>query len=140
MALSAAPTYTKTRVNAFINTAVRTLRKGWASIISIDIDLFFSRKHFEAYHKNCHSKPGHLDVGLHCFMAYEMRQSPVQNNAENLGPGPEVIKLFPSSTQMSMKLFLLINVKMPTIVGILTFVSRKNSILGLSELEKCRIS
>ena len=25
------------------------------------------------------------------------------------------------------------NVKMPTIVGILTFVSRKNSILGLSE-------
>ena len=29
--------------------------------------------------------------------------------------------------------FLLINVKMPTIVGILTFVSGKNSILGLSE-------
>ena len=31
--------------------------------------------------------------------------------------------------------FLLINVKMPTIVGILTFMSRKNSILGLSEPE-----
>ena len=30
-------------------------------------------------------------------------------------------------------MFLLINVKMPTIVGILTFMSRKNSILGLSE-------
>ena len=29
--------------------------------------------------------------------------------------------------------FLLINVKMPTLVGILTFMSRKNSILGLSE-------
>ena len=29
-----------------------------------------------------------------------------------------------------MKVFLLINVKMPTIVGILIFMSRKNSILG----------
>ena len=39
-------------------------------------------------------------------------------------------------TQVSMNFFLLINVKMPTIVGILTFMSRKNSVLGLSELEK----
>ena len=54
-------------------------------------------------------------------------------------PGPEVIKLFPCSTQLSMKFFLLINIKMPTIVGILTFMSRKNSILSLSELEKCWI-
>ena len=38
-----------------------------------------------------------------------------------------------SSTQLSMKFFLLINVKMPKIVGMLTFRSRKNSILGLSE-------
>ena len=36
-----------------------------------------------------------------------------------------------------MKFFLLMNVKMPTVVGILTFMSRKNSILGLSEHEKC---
>ena len=35
----------------------------------------------------------------------------------------EVIKLFSCSTQLRMKFFLLINVKMPTIVGILTFVS-----------------
>ena len=35
-----------------------------------------------------------------------------------------------------MKFFLLINVKMPTIVGILIFISRKNSILGFSEPEK----
>ena len=34
-----------------------------------------------------------------------------------------------------MKFFLLINVKMPTIVGILTWRSRKNSILGLPEPE-----
>ena len=35
-----------------------------------------------------------------------------------------------------MKVFLLINVKMPTTVGILTFMSRKNSILGLCDPEK----
>ena len=40
-----------------------------------------------------------------------------------------------------MKFFLLINVKMPTIVGNLTFISRRNSILGLSEPpKKSRIS
>ena len=50
--------------------------------------------------------------------------------------GPEVIKLFSCSTQLSMKFFLLINVKMPTNVGILTFMSKKNSILGLSESEE----
>ena len=55
-------------------------------------------------------------------------------------PGPEVIKLFSCSTQLSRKFFLLINVKMPTIVGILTFISRKNGILGLSESEKSFIS
>ena len=38
-----------------------------------------------------------------------------------------------------MKFFLLINVKMPTIVGILTFKSRKNSTLGLSEPEQAEI-
>ena len=50
--------------------------------------------------------------------------------------GPKVIKLFACSTQLNMKFFLLINVKMPTIVGILTFISRKNSIIGLSEPKK----
>ena len=46
------------------------------------------------------------------------------------------------STQLRRKFFLLINVKMPTIVGILTFLSRKknNSIQGLSEPEKSLIS
>ena len=46
-------------------------------------------------------------------------------------------KTFFCSTQLSMKFSPLINVKMPTLVGILTFMSRKNSILGLSEPEKC---
>ena len=35
-----------------------------------------------------------------------------------------------------MKFFLLINVKMPTIVGILTFISRQNGILGLLKPKK----
>ena len=51
-------------------------------------------------------------------------------------PGPEVIKLFPCSAQLSMKIFLLINVKMLTYVGILTFMSGKIIILGLSEHKK----
>ena len=42
-------------------------------------------------------------------------------------PGLKVIKLFSCSTQLSMKFILLINVKMPTIVGILTFISRINT-------------
>ena len=44
-----------------------------------------------------------------------------------LRPGPEVIKLLPCSTQLSTKFILLINVKMPTIVGILTFISMINT-------------
>ena len=49
-------------------------------------------------------------------------------------------KAFSCSAQLSIKFFLLINVKMPTIIGILTFMSGKNSILGLSEPEKSQIS
>ena len=43
-------------------------------------------------------------------------------------PCPEVIKLFPCSTQLSTKFILLINVKMPTMIGILTFISMINII------------
>ena len=35
--------------------------------------------------------------------------------------GPEVIKLFPCSTERSMKFFQFINVKMPTVVGKIAF-------------------
>ena len=38
---------------------------------------------------------------------------------------PEVIKPFSCSTQLSMKFSLLINMKMPTIVGIFIFISRE---------------
>ena len=50
-------------------------------------------------------------------------------------PGPRANKKL-CSTQRSMKLFLLINVKMPTTVGILTFMNRKNSVIGSSESKR----
>ena len=49
-------------------------------------------------------------------------------------------KTFSCSTQLSMEVFLLINVEMPTVVGISTFKRRKNSIPGLSEPEECSTS
>ena len=45
---------------------------------------------------------------------------------QNVKPDSKVIKPFLCSTQPSLKFILLINVKMPTIVGILTFISRIN--------------
>ena len=51
-------------------------------------------------------------------------------------PGPEVIKLFSYSTQLSMNFFLLISIKMPTIVGILIFISRKNFMLNSAVQEE----
>ena len=41
--------------------------------------------------------------------------------------GPEIVKLFSCSTQLSMKFILLINVKTTTIVVVLTFISRMNT-------------
>ena len=58
-------------------------------------------------------------------------------------PGPEVVKLFPCSFQLSMKFILLINGKMPTVVGILTFSSMINTIserLKTRNLFICRYS
>ena len=52
-------------------------------------------------------------------------------------PGPKVIKLSPYSTQLSTKFILLIKVKMPTIVGILSFISMINT---TSEGLKAKIS
>ena len=41
--------------------------------------------------------------------------------------GPEVITLFPCSSQLNTNFIQPINVKMPTIVGILTFISMINT-------------
>ena len=61
-------------------------------------------------------------------------------NSISVISGPEVIKKIPCLTQLNMKFVLLINIKVPTTVGILTCMSMKNSILGLSEPEKSCIS
>ena len=45
-------------------------------------------------------------------------------------------KIMLSSAQLSMEFFLLVNIKMPTFVGILTFMTRKNCFLSISEPEK----
>ena len=52
--------------------------------------------------------------------------APWENQQLGFRPGPEVIKLFSCSAQLRLKFILLINVKMPTIVGILTFMSKIN--------------
>ena len=49
---------------------------------------------------------------------------------------PRGYNIFFMLIQLSMKFFLLINVKMPTFVGILSFRNRKNSTIGLSEPQK----
>ena len=55
--------------------------------------------------------------------AYGLREpSYDKTRLPSLLPGPEVIKRFSCSTQLCMKLILLINVKMPTTVVILTFM------------------
>ena len=50
--------------------------------------------------------------------------------------GPEVIKVFSCSTQLSMKFSLLIDMKMPTIVGIFIFISRENFMLSYVKQER----
>ena len=79
-----------------------------------------------------------------------------QEELKDFQPSPKVIKLFSCSTQLSMEFhmlikskmlkiktfafrcsdvvfIMLINIKMPTIVGILTFMSMKNFILSQVE-------
>ena len=62
-----------------------------------------------------------LDVYRGRKTTIQQQQQPCQFGVclvEHDEPGPEFIKLFSCSTQLSMKFFPLINVKMPTIVGI----------------------
>ena len=58
---------------------------------------------------------GHVAVWICCGMKFWLL------------PSPEVIKKKSCPTQLSTKFILLINVKMPTIVGILTFISMINT-------------
>ena len=51
-------------------------------------------------------------------------------------PGPEVIKPISCSTQLSRRFIMLINVKMPTIVGILISIGMVNTAYESLEVEK----
>ena len=51
----------------------------------------------------------------------------IETNSKSEAAGPEVIKLFSCSTQLSTELILLINVKMQTVVSILTIISGINT-------------
>ena len=56
-------------------------------------------------------------------------------------PGPKIIKLFSCSTWLSMKFSLLINMKMPTIVGIFIFISKEIFMLSyVSKIEFAIVS
>ena len=59
---------------------------------------------------------------MHFILSLRMKPSLITSQ-----PGPEVIELFSYSTQLSTKFILFINVKMPTTVGILTFISMINT-------------
>ena len=62
------------------------------------------------------------------FKSRNLSQSSSANSSLQVErSGPEVINFFPCSTQLSRKFILHIYVKMPTIVGILTFISMINT-------------
>ena len=61
---------------------------------------------------------------------------PAQLSSGARCPGPAVNKLFSCSTQLSTKFIVLINVEMPTMVGILTFISRINTTSNSLEARK----
>ena len=64
---------------------------------------------------------------VHFLVSTGFVQSYYIHITASVKPCPEVIKLFSYSAQLSTKFILLINVKMPTIVGILTFISMINT-------------
>ena len=80
-----------------------------------------------AVEKECKSETGSVSSPQSFFLV---------NNSLCVSSRPRGYKTFSMLNSTEHEIFLLINVKMPTIVGILTFMSRKNSIIGLSELEK----
>ena len=111
--------------NSLFHVAVCKLKK--LKHLSFFLLFFSSNLNFYIYVSSyCidHRLPGAL-VCLVCRDFEVARWGHLRWRARHLLPGPEVIKLFSCSTQLSMKFFLLINVKMPTIVGILTFMSGK---------------
>ena len=61
-----------------------------------------------------------------CCIYSNVLQTILIMEANTMNPGPEVIKLFSCSTQLRTIFILLVNIKMTTIVGILTFINMIN--------------
>ena len=95
-------------------------------------NIFFPYMISTSAYTGCHMKWRHTDFDTTSYVCWEFACADRINDKT----GPEVIKLFSCSTQLSMKFFLLINVKIPAIVGILTFMSGRNSLLSLFETKK----
>ena len=82
-------------------------------------------------------------INKRCFRSWNWALSrdflslgfPTKYDSNHCQPGPEVMQLFSCSAQLSTEFILLINVEMPTIVGILTFISMINT---TSERPKAR--
>ena len=91
----------------------------------------FSSPHY--FKKNGKNKD--LDPFDKMFLSRACMLDPPCINVSIVMSSLEVIKLLPFSTQLSTKFILLINVKMPTIVGISTFISMINT---TSERPKAR--
>ena len=74
---------------------------------------------------------------IKCGLALTDKSKHNHNHLEKLTNRPRAYKKNFMLNSAEHEIFLLINVKMPTILGILIFTSKKNSILSLSEPEKC---
>ena len=56
-------------------------------------------------------------ICVHTVEMYSVQDMAMYRIVFNMETGPEIIKLFSSSTQLSMKIFLLINVKVPQLLA-----------------------
>ena len=119
---------------ATFSLALILQRVSWA-VWFFRVDTYFIAFVFQSLLRQCVDDLGSL---LGALVETDPNNLEV-NTGLHWNSGHEVIKIILCSTQLSTKFSLLINVKMPTFVGILTFVNRKNSILGSSEPEKCWI-
>ena len=70
-------------------------------------------------------QPGHSKAATQIVYLLSVYGADI-NSLSQVTPGLETIKLFSCSAQLRLKFILLINVKMPPIVGILTFIYRIN--------------
>ena len=80
--------------------------------------------------RDCQKSRKHLNGGSKKFFMLKSTQLSMRFLNENKYKTYQENQLFSGSDKLIMHFFQLINVKMPTIVGILTFMSRKNFMLS----------